>query len=245
MLIWSKLGFEFLARWGHILAGITWIGLLYYFNFVQGPFVNKNASAEAKSDVSRFLLPRALWWFRWSAVLTFLSGVMMLGLLPETRASGDMDWWFGSSEGNIILTGALMATIMFANVWMFIWPNQKIVIANAEAVASGQPANPEAPKSARRAFIMSRTNTFLSVPMLFFMAAAAHLQFGVETGGARAVYWLVVVAIVAAIELNAITATDGPTTKYFEKHRDTIIGGFVLAAILYALVEILLVSVRP
>lgn len=245
MLILSKLGFEFLARWGHIVAGVTWIGLLYYFNFVQGPFVNKDASAETKSDVTRFLAPRALWWFRWAAALTFLTGVVMLGLLPETRAGGDMEWWFGSSEGNIILTGALLATIMFTNVWMFIWPNQKIVIANAEATAAGQPANPDAPKSARRAFIMSRTNTLLSVPMLFFMAAAAHLQFGVETGGTRAVYWLVVVVVSAAIEFNAITATDGPTTKYFEKHRDTIIGGFVLTAIFYALIELLLVAFRP
>ncbi len=242
MLIWSKTGVEFLARYGHILAGVTWIGLLYYFNFVQGPFVNKDASAEAKSDVSRFLLPRALWWFRWAAALTFLSGLSLLGLMNETRIpdGGDMAWWYKFSEGNLILLGALIATIMFLNVWLVIWPKQKIVIANALATADGKPANPEAPKSARRAFLASRTNTLFSISAVFFMAAAPHLYFVVETGSSRMIFWLVAIALVALIELNALTATDGPTTKYLEKHRDTIIAGFVLVVILYAAVELLL-----
>lgn len=238
MLIFhDRIGLEFLARWVHLLAGVTWIGLLYYFNFVQGPFVNKNASAEGKSDVSRFLLPRALWWFRWGAVLTILTGLTMLMLMSDTRGGGDMSWWGSASESHMILTGALLGTIMFLNVWGVIWRNQKVVIANAVAVAEGKPANPEAAKSARRAFLASRTNTLFSVPMLFFMAAAAHLPFGTQH---RPLYWLAVLVIVVLIEVNALTATDGPTTKYLEAHRDTIIGGFVLTAILYALVELIL-----
>lgn len=238
MLIFDdRTGLEFLARWGHLLAGVTWIGLLYYFNFVQGPFVNKNASAEAKSDVSRFLLPRALWWFRWAAVLTVLTGITMLMLMSETRGGGDMEWWGLASESHMILTGSLLGTVMFLNVWGVIWRNQKVVIANAVAVSEGKPANPEAAKSARRAFLASRANTLFSIPMLFFMAAAAHLPFATNN---RPMYWLAVFVIVALIEANALIATDGPTTKYFEKHRDTIIAGFVLAGILYALVELVL-----
>src|SRR5216684_4667592 len=119
MALFSDAGIQFLLRWLHFLSGITWIGLLYYFNFVQGPFMAE-ADASTKSGATQKLLPRALWWFRWSAAVTFLSGATILGL---RRASWSDPW------GLTILTGAAFGIVMLANVWRVIWPNQKIVIA--------------------------------------------------------------------------------------------------------------------
>src|SRR6184192_2576859 len=116
MALFSDAGIQFLFRWIHFLSGITWIGLLYYFNFVQGPFMAE-ADAATKSGATQKLVPRALWWFRWSAALTFLSGVVVLAL---RRASWSDPW------GLTILTGAAFGTVMLANVWRVIWPNQRI-----------------------------------------------------------------------------------------------------------------------
>src|SRR5207249_3546335 len=125
MALLSKDGAEFLLRWLHFLSGITWIGLLYYFNFVQGPFFAE-ADASTRSVATQKLVPRALWWFRWSAMVTFLSGLTILIL---RRASWSDPW------GITILTGAAFGTVMFVNVWRVIWPNQRTVIANGIATA--------------------------------------------------------------------------------------------------------------
>ena len=215
---------EFLLRWFHYLGGITWIGLLYYFNFVQGPFMAE-ADAATKSAVTQKLVPRALWWFRWSAVLTFLSGAAIIG----KRVGGSLNW---SDPWTItIFTGALFGTVMLANVWQVIWRNQKIVIASAVAAASGGQANAAAPAAARRAFLASRTNVVFSIPMLFFMGAASH--FTVPGGGNHTAYWLGVIVVIALLEINALTATTGPTTKPIEKIPGVIITGFVVWAIVY------------
>src|SRR2546427_632808 len=163
MALFSDAGIQFLFRWIHFLSGITWIGLLYYFNFCVAPFMAE-ADAATKSGATQKLVPRALWWFRWSAAVTFLAGVVILGL---RRASWSDPW------GLTILTGAAFGTVMLANVWRVIWPNQKIVIANAVATAGGGQANPAAAGAARRAFLASRTNVVFSFPMLFFMGAAS------------------------------------------------------------------------
>ncbi len=127
MALLSDAGIQFLLRWMHFLSGVTWIGLLYYFNFVQGPFFAE-ADAATKSVATQKLVPRALWWFRWAALLTFLSGLAILAL---RRASWSDPW------GMTILSGAAFGALMFLNVWLVIWPNQKIVIANAVATAGG------------------------------------------------------------------------------------------------------------
>ncbi len=119
---------DLLARWGHGLFGITWIGLLYYFNFVQGEYF-KEASKEALPDVKAKLATRALWWFRWSALMTFITGVVLLGVL-------------GANLSGWILLGALMGTFMMLNVWLIIWPKQKVVLG----LASG-----DVPSSAAKA----------------------------------------------------------------------------------------------
>jgi len=119
----------FLLRWIHLLAGVAWIGLLWYFNFVQGEYF-KEADASSKSDAIRKLVPRALWWFRWGAVFTLLSGLALIGV-KQLMGYG-------------ILVGGTLGTLMFLNVWLIIWPNQKIVIASAEKVAAGGAADPAA-----------------------------------------------------------------------------------------------------
>lgn len=157
-------------RWLHFLAGITWIGLLYYFNFVQVPALAAAAADKGgpgPAAISKYIAPRALLWFRWAAVATWLSGAAYLG--------GDIGKAFtlGLGEGGTLYhttigMGAWLGTIMLLNVWGLIWPNQKKVLGIV-------PATDEQKARARRiAFLASRTNTMLSIPMLMFMGAASH-----------------------------------------------------------------------
>ncbi len=162
-----------LGRWLHIAAGITWIGLLYYFNFVQVP-----ALAEAAADkggpggagVTKYVAPRALLWFRWAALVTWLSGAAYLVLAAHLGFINAFT--LGLLSGNwqhaTIGMGAWLGTIMLFNVWMIIWPNQKKILGLTPAT------DEEKGKARRRAFLASRTNTLLSIPMLLFMASSAH-----------------------------------------------------------------------
>ncbi|MGH7568924.1 MAG: urate hydroxylase PuuD [Gemmatimonadales bacterium] len=233
MQIFSSGGVEFLLRWVHFLAGITWIGLLYYFNFVQGPFFAE-ADAATKSAATQKLVPRALWWFRWGAMLTFLSGALILA--KRGGEVGAQVW--GTPWGVAILTGALFGILMFLNVWLVIWPNQKVVIANAGATAGGGAANPAVAVAGRRAFLASRTNVVFSVPMLFFMGAASHLSPLVT--GSLGDYWAVVLVLAALVELNALLGDKGPTKKPLETVRSVIVSGFVFWALIYGAVELCL-----
>lgn len=159
--------FIFVLRWIHILAGITWIGHLYFFNFVNVPFQGV-LEKECKPKVNPLLLPRALWWFRWAAMATFLAGVTLLlvkysvGQLWTDPVTGTM-----SHRAMWILWGSLLGTIMWFNVWFIIWPAQKQII---RWVRDGQ-APPEMAALAKKALFFSRTNTYLSGPMLFAMVA--------------------------------------------------------------------------
>ena len=137
MALASSEGWLFLLRWIHFFAGITWIGLLYYFNFVQTPFFAET-EAPVRSGAIQKLVPRALWWFRWGAMFTFLSGWLII--LHRAHQGG----FFAGSYGWAILLGGLLGTMMWANVWFVIWPNQKIVIQNTLDTAAGRPANPAA-----------------------------------------------------------------------------------------------------
>lgn len=157
---------ELIFRWGHFLAGIMWIGLLYYFNFIQGAYM-KAASPEGKADVSKHLVPRALWWFRWAAAFTWIFGALILmvrGILFEA--------FLLQGAAAVIGVGAWLGTIMLFNVWVIIWPNQQKVLGIVQATAE------EKTKAARIAFLASRTNTMLSIPMLFFMASSSHAPAG-------------------------------------------------------------------
>ena len=159
--------------WVHVMAGITWIGLLYYFNFVQAPALADAASDEGGpggAGITKYVAPRALWWFRWGALLTWLSGAAYLGhlrIFADAFSLGMMGESF-NAQAMIIGVGAWFGTIMLFNVWVLIWPNQKKILGMVEASAD------EIAKARRVAFLASRSNTFLSIPMLMSMVGYGH-----------------------------------------------------------------------
>jgi uncharacterized membrane protein len=231
MALLSGDGWLMLLRWTHFLAGITWIGLLYYFNFVQVPFFAET-EAPARTGAIQRLVPRALWWFRWGAMITFLSG--WLYVLHRLGQGG----FFAGSYGWAILLGGLLGSVMWANVWFVIWPNQKIVIQNAIDTGAGRPANPSAAPAGARAGLASRTNTMLSIPMLFFMGAASHLSLPLPRNGL--IFWVVALVIMALIEINALIGTPAKgASKPLATVSGTLWAGFILWAIYYAWFEIM------
>ena len=217
----SENSLAFLLRWVHLLAGVTWIGLLYYFNFIQGEYF-KEADGGAKSNVIQLMVPRALWWFRWGAMFTFLSGLYLIYIKHLT--------------GMGIMIGVTMGIIMFLNVWLIIWPNQKIVIASAKQVAGGGEALPGAAAALGKAGLASRTNTLFSIPMLFFMASSMHLgQIQTSILQASAASLVIVFGLVAVLALNGVVGKTGPFTSV----KGVIGSGFLLTAVLYLLVEMI------
>lgn len=150
-----------ILRWVHFMAGIMWIGLLYYFNFVQVAALKAAAADNTAAGITKHVAPRALFYFRWAAVVTWLAGAALLG--------SSFVGAFTLQAGHVpIGIGAWLGTIMLLNVWGLIWPNQKKILGF-------KPATDEEKVKARRvAFLASRTNTMLSIPLLFFMAAGAH-----------------------------------------------------------------------
>ena len=161
-----------LIVWLHALAGITWIGLLYYFNFVQVPALAEAAKDEGGpggAGISKYVAPRALWWFRWGAALTWLSGAAYLLHLGMFGSAFMLGMGAGSAGNAFVIgVGAWLGTIMLFNVWVLIWPNQKKVLGMVEASAD------EINKARRVAFLASRTNTLLSIPMLMSMVGFGH-----------------------------------------------------------------------
>ena len=242
MAIFEEIGFEMLARYGHIISGITWIGLLYYFNFVQTPAFAA-FEAPARNEGFAKLVPRAIWWFRWAAMSTLAFGLLLYILY----SSGDYNPYEEMDAINVIgiNTGIFFALIMWANVWFVIWPAQRRAIANAQNVLAGKEADAGLPPIMRRAATASRTNTFLSIPMLFFMVAAGHLLspalFDTSEGGKRVIWYIVVVAVGAIAEWIALKApaVGSGLTKHLDDHKNTIIGGFALLVVLYVILELL------
>jgi uncharacterized membrane protein len=205
-----------LTRWGHLLFGITWIGILYYFNFIQGGYF-KSASAEGLADAKAKLAPSALWWFRWAALFTFVTGVILIMGLQKVGALNPF-----------IIAGAAMGTLMFLNVWGIIWPNQKIALGMVEG---------DGPAAGAKALLASRTNTLFSGPMVFAMLAGPHFSqsgagYGASVSGTG--LW-VALAIIAALEVNGIVGKQGPMTTV----RGVIISSLVLTAVLVSVLIML------
>lgn len=159
--------------WMHVIVGITWIGLLYYFNFVQVPGVG-NALAEASTGgpgaaaINKYIAPPALLWFRWAAVATWLTGALALEAMHSGEGSGFMAAFTFQEGYRIIGMGAWLGTIMLFNVWVFIWPNQKKILGIVQATPE------QIAKAKVIALMASRTNTLLSIPMLLGMTAQGH-----------------------------------------------------------------------
>jgi uncharacterized membrane protein len=236
----DRSGLSFLSRWAHILVGILWIGLLYYFNFVQVPAFAA-FEAGARNEAVDKLASRALWWFRWAAAATFGFGILLL-ILQEYEDDAQLfsGEYFKTAPGISILTGALLGITMFLNVWLVIWPNQKKVIANARNVASGGQADPAAADAGRRALLASRQNAIFSFPMLLFMVGTAH-WFGLfDTSDDRAIYWAITIVLWAAFEANCLfNRGQNLLTWAYENHIRAIGEGIALAAVWYVIWELI------
>jgi uncharacterized membrane protein len=217
---------SYLVRWIHVFAGVTWIGILYYFNFVQTEFF-KETDAGTKSSVISKLVPRALWWFRYGALLTFISGLALAGFLA-------------SAINFYIMIGILMGTLMFLNVWLIIWPAQQIVIASTDAVIAGGEADPAAAGALAKAGLASRTNTLFSLPMLFFMGASSHLDGAGRLpmsmdDGVSTLAQVLCIVIILGLQINAIKGKQGPMTSIV----GVIHCGIALGAVLLLIMQLL------
>ncbi|MAZ03698.1 MAG: hypothetical protein CMN56_11230 [Sneathiella sp.] len=160
----------FIMRWLHVLSGVMWVGLLYYFNFVQIPNM-PNIPDEQKPAIGKVIAPAALFWFRWAAMATIVTGLllaMMNGYLLDALTLGAMEG-FVVDKSLAIGIGMWLGIIMWFNVWFVIWPNQKKALGIVDADAETKAA------SARTAMLFSRTNTLLSIPMLYAMVSAQNL----------------------------------------------------------------------
>ena len=198
----------------HILFGIAWIGLLYYFNFVQTEYV-KVADPDAKADVMKKLAPNALWWFRWAAFFTFLTGLILIHQIT-------------ARIGTEIILGVTMGTIMMLNVWGIIWRNQKIVLGMKDG---------DVATAAAKAGLASRTNTLFSVPMLMYMVYSAHAPGSylvLEDWSSLSL--IIGLAIIFVIEANAIW---GKMLPVIASVRSVITSSFVLAVILKIITDTL------
>ena len=232
-------GGQALGRFAHYLGGITWIGLLYFFNFIQGAAFAEMGDA-ARGEALRKITWRTLWWFRWAAALTWVSGIWILGH-QEVLNSGD---YWRSAAGMGIAFGVVLGKTMAANVWMVIWPAQQIAIGSSVSVSEGGEADPEAPAAAKRAGRASRVNTLFSIPLIFFMMWPSHFgpQFGNPEASTRIIIWAVFGVIWAVMELSALGKIGGYDSKInqivLEKHQDTIKWGLGITLVLYLLFEI-------
>jgi uncharacterized membrane protein len=240
--------YTFTFRWLHILVGIAWIGLLYYFNLVQVPgLAAYGDEGKARNITIDKIARRALWWFRWAAIATLATGLLI---------TGQKDYWNnfmnGSVSGNghdvAISVGMVLGILMAANVWMIIWKNQKVVLANVVNVLGGGEANADAPTAGRKALLASRQNMIFSVSMLFFMVGSAHFYsgaFGDATTSNARLFFIISIVITALLELNAIGIFGGIKAGnkmlwMYESHKNALITSGVLWFVLWILSEVLL-----
>jgi uncharacterized membrane protein len=237
---------NFFMRYLHSLVGIAWIGLLYYFNLVQVPaLATYGDEARARNITLDRVARRALWWFRWAAIVTLGTGILI---------TGQPDYWQnflgkGSTAGighdAAISVGMIYATTMAANVWMVIWKNQKVVLANAVNLLNGGQADPNAAGAGRRALLVSRQNMIFSVSMLWFMVGSAHFYSPAYKGATTSsalTYLVIAVVIGAVLQLNALgilggTAATNKLLWPYESHNNALITSGILWLVLWLLSE--------
>jgi uncharacterized membrane protein len=247
MEIFSRVGGQGAFTIAHVIVAIMWMGLLWFFNFVQTPaFAEMEASS--RNDAFDKLTWRALWWFRWSAAATVVFGLLIIGIAP--KGTFGKDFWMHSAQGPTLAIGILFGLAMFLNVWLVIWPAQQIVIANARNVKAGGEANPAAAAAARAGAMASRQNTIFSLPLLVFMVGASHFYnvgpgFGDYISSSKCVIYLIIgIVVLAVLELNALGKISGRGNTglnvIYETHKNAMYTGFVLIAAFYILAEIIL-----
>jgi Predicted membrane protein len=231
-------------RLAHVMFAVMWMGLLWFFNFVQTPAYAEMEPGVRNSAFDK-LTWRALWWFRWAAIATLVSGLLILALGPSGEY-GSSFWKSPSGMG--IAAAILFALIMGYNVWMVIWPKQQIVITNARNVLAGKEADPAAPAAARAGAMASRQNTIFSFAVFLFMVGADHFfndasHFKlVPAAGVRVVFYIVVLAIAVVMEMNALgkiggTAAGG-TNVIYDTHQYAIYTAVGLMVFFYLFFEI-------
>jgi len=239
--------YTFTFRWLHVLVGIAWIGLLYYFNLVQVPgLAAYGDEGKARNITIDKIARRALWWFRWAAIATLATGLLI---------TGQKDYWnnfmndpLHNGHDVAISVGMVLGILMAANVWMIIWKNQKVVLANVVNVLGGGEANADAPTAGRKALLASRQNMIFSVSMLFFMVGSAHFYsgaFGDATSSNARLFFIISIVITALLELNAIGIFGGIKAGnkmlwMYESHKNALITSGVLWLVLWILSEVLL-----
>jgi uncharacterized membrane protein len=238
--------FNFGFRWLHILVGIAWIGLLYYFNLVQVPgLAAYGDEGKARNITIDKIARRALWWFRWAAIATLATGILI---------TGHKNYWLNFMNGKdnghdaAISLGMVLGILMAANVWMIIWKNQKVVLANAANVLGGGEANADAPTAGRKALLASRQNLIFSVSMLFFMVGSAHFYDAFNATAmpsSASTFLMISCAIIALLELNAIGIFGGIKAGnkmlwMYESHKNALITSGILWLVLWILSEVIL-----
>ena len=234
---------NFWFRYLHILAGITWIGLLYYFNLVQVPgLAAYGDEGKARNITITQIATRALWWFRWAAIATLATGILITAVVPDYMQDFMNHTDLAENAGNAgISVGMILGITMAANVWMIIWKNQKVVIANATNVLNGGEANPDAATAGRRAMLASRQNMIFSITMLFYMVGSAHFYKGgafSATSSDANTFVLIAVVLGALLQLNALGKFGGIKAGNkmllpYESHKNAIITGVALWAVLF------------
>ena len=250
MELLTRTGFEFGFRWLHVLGGICWIGLLYYFNLVQVPSLPGYGDDNmARQKTINLIARRALWWFRWAAIWTLVTGILITGI-TENYFENFMseDSLAGIGHNAAISVGMVLGILMAANVWMIIWKNQRVVLANAVGIIEGREADPAAAAAGRKATLASRQNFIFSLSMLFFMVGAGHFYyvFGeTATSGNAWTFFIIACVLIALLQLNALgkfggTATTNKLLWPYESHKNAIYTAVALWAVLWILSEILL-----
>jgi hypothetical protein len=241
-----------LLRFGHILVAVMWMGLLWFFNFVQTP-AYAEMEPPARNAAFDKVTWRALWWFRWAAAATIVFGLLLLmvGSMSDQIGLYKGDYWMHTASGPTLFLAIVMGVIMFLNVWLVIWPNQQIVIANARTLLAGGEANPDAAGAARAGAMASRQNTIFSITVLAFMVGAGHfwgasgeiLRFDVGSGKVG-LYYLIGFVLIAVLEANALGKIsgrgNGGLNVIYESHKNAMYAAFGILVFLYIVGEVLL-----
>jgi uncharacterized membrane protein len=247
MEIFSKVGGQGAFTIAHVIVAMMWMGLLWFFNFVQTPAFAE-MEAGSRNDAFDKLTWRALWWFRWSAAATVVFGLLIIGIAP--KGTFGKQFWVHSAQGPTLAIGILFGLTMFLNVWLVIWPQQQVVITNARNLKAGGEANPNAAAAGRAGAMASRQNTIFSLPLLVFMVGASHFYnvgptFGQTISSGKCVIYLIIgIVVLAVLELNSLGLISGRGNSglnmIYESHKNAMYTGIALIVGFYVLAEIIL-----